>query len=81
MSNGEARLMTKGEFAFFSQPMSDSEIKANNEMRQMFADLTDFMTSHTENPDPRYKELAITHLEIAGMFATKMLSHNADVDR
>ena len=72
---------TNGEYAFNSQGLSEEEIGLNILLREKFAALADTIDAITDDEtvavNPRYRALAMTHLEIAGMFATKMLSHNA----
>lgn len=67
---------SRGTYAFYSQGMKKEEIQINDELRKLFAHLADAIHGAPTTINPRYRSLAITHLETAAMYATKMLSHN-----
>ena len=70
---------TKSEYAFNPQGLSEKELELNNMLRGAFTMVAEGIEGAGDcvGVNPRYKALALTYLEIAGMFATKMLSHNA----
>jgi hypothetical protein len=58
-----------------SHGLSADDVRDIQEFRERFIELSNLIESEEMVSNPRYRALALTHLETAAMFATKMLSH------